>query len=236
MSHVAWGGIALIVMSLGSLVIGILLWLRRRRLTAHTTGMVTALEERGGSGEFPVVTFTPAGISGGPSGPVQFHSSLSLGGHKVGDQLEIHYEPEDPQHASIAPAVLGWGAVLSTGAGGVIGLASGVVILVLLVPALEERDAAVERYFAAARSGDAQKLAAATASKARIDPKTVLAEAGVSRSIRIGSNTMNLEDSCVEVILEPQHVRYLAKLVKEKGRWRMLRASPKDAECEDEID
>ena len=234
MTRTAWAGIAVILGGVLVLALGIWLWLRGRRLTAQTVGVVTAMEERG-SGEFPVVTFTPTGVTGGPSGPIQFHSNLSIG-HKVGDAVEVRYEPADPSHASIAPAVLFRLSSLAMIGGGFLGASIGVLLLAVLAPAVEARDRAVERFFAAARAGDAQKLAAVSARNARLDQAMLFAEGKRSRSVRTGSSAMNFDDSCVEVILEPHEVRLLTKLLVEKGKWRVQRVAANDEECERRIE
>ena len=59
-------------------------------------GRVTALEE-GGSGEFPVVSFTPEGADTA----VTFSSSFTTNNYKIGQTLRVYYESGDPGSATL---------------------------------------------------------------------------------------------------------------------------------------
>ncbi len=218
-----------------TLVLTIWMWLVRRRLSASVEGVVTALDQRG-SGEFPIVTFTPSGAAGGPAGPVEFHSTLSLGAHPIGQRLLVHYEPGKPEHASIASATMSRITHLSMGFMGALIAGSGLLLTFVLGPAEEARDQAVKDFIAAARTGDARKLVASAVPGAKLDQTLLLAEAPLSKSLRFGSSGMDFDDSCVEVVLTPRQTRLLIYVVQRGGTWRVQRAGAVDAECEARID
>src|SRR5262245_26666433 len=125
---------AIILGAVGALMfVGACLMALRRRHTAERTvetdGTVTALEDRG-SGQFPVVSFTPKGADDA----VTFSSRYTDNQHEIGQKLRVYYDPGDPTSATIMSPGDSFGFAVALATGGLAMLALGGLFGFVIAP------------------------------------------------------------------------------------------------------
>lgn len=120
-----------------------------------------------------------------------------------------------------------------------LGIGVGVVMYVFVRPVEQssaERDQTIRSYLDAVRQNDAPKLRALTASG--YQPDSAFLRDHVQKSERYEQGTSYITNgddlSCVRGMLFPDRTKLIVKLVKERERWRVLRAAETDP-CEAEL-